>query len=198
MNNLPDEIIREAERLTRLARDATDPNEANAYRETREELLATHGYTARIREDPGGDVLVCYPRDWVQDGTIQFDNITDLERGIERPIARSNTDADWEEVDAHNQAIAAEIESKHGTVHGANARAFADYMGNHHVKRIEAASPTEINAFLTDYFPRNSWPSDAQRHRITESLRLVFDLMDISLSQERRRVLIDHEENSTK
>jgi len=60
----------------------------------------------------------------------------------------------------------------------ANARAFADFMGNHYVRRMETAGQRELRDFLTEYYPRNAWPSDEQREAVYESLRLVFEVAE--------------------
>lgn len=172
---LPDEVVDEAERLTRLAREAVDEAEAAAYRADRDDLLADHDYAARVREDDDGDVLVCYPAAWLADGVIQVEAVEDLSRGVEVPLSGPEDDADWEAVERHNGAVADAVAKRHGEPHGATASALADFASNHYAKRIEAVTAAELREFRTDYFPRNAFPDDDQRAALGESLRLVFE-----------------------
>jgi hypothetical protein len=173
-SGLPGEVVDEAERLTRLAREASERAEAEAYREARSELLAEHGYEARVRED-GRDTLVCYPAEWVVDGTVRPDRVEDVDRGTERPLEGPGAAAEWDTVDEHNREVAAAVAERHGETHGANARALADFASNHYAKPIEDLSGDERAEFLEEYFPRNAFPTDDQRAVVEESLRLVFE-----------------------
>lgn len=170
---LPEETLGEAERLTRAAREAVDPNEAAAHRERRDELLAEHGYTARVRADDDGDVLVCHPDEWLDDGTVRMDRIDDVDAGVEVPLSGGGDAEDWDATEAHNRAVADRVADVHGDVHGRNAHAFADFMGNHHAKPVEAATDAEVTEFLTEYFPRNAWPTADQRAVVEASVELV-------------------------
>jgi hypothetical protein len=207
-DGLPEAVADEAERLTRLARDAetregpesestseTDVasapeggREAAAARDERDELLAEHGYTARERVDEGtrrgseetgggtrGVTLVCYPEEWIDDGTIRFDLIEDTARAVERPLDVPASEADWESVDAHNRRIAEQVGETHGPVHGANATAFAAFMSNHYARPIESATDRMREEFLTEYFPRNAWPTDEQRSLVEESVAVAVE-----------------------
>ncbi len=171
-DTLPESAADEAERLTRLAREATDPDEAEAYRSERDSLLCEHGFAARVREDDDGDTLVCYPSEWLSDGTIQVGAIDDVSRGIEISLSGTDSGDDWEHVDAHNREVAATVAQRHGEPHAATARALADFASNHYAKPIEDLTDGECREFRTEYFPRNAWPSDEQRTRIEESVRL--------------------------
>lgn len=165
---LPEPVAAEAERLTRLARDAVDPGEAAAARDTRESLLGDHDYLARERDD---DVLVLHPTEWVDgEGSVRVELVDDTDRAVEIPLEAPNDDADWDAVDAHNRAIVATVRDHHGDVHGANAAAFADFMGNHYLKPIEEATERMRAEFLAEYFPRNAWPDDEQRSLVEESV----------------------------
>lgn len=165
---LPEPVAEEAERLTRLARDAVDPGEATAARDTRESLLGDHDYLARERDD---DVLVLHPAEWVDDeGSVRVELVDDTDRAVEIPLEAPNDDADWDAVDAHNRAIVATVRERHGDVHGANAAAFADFMGNHYLKPMEEATERMRAEFLAEYFPRNAWPDDEQRSLVEESV----------------------------
>jgi hypothetical protein len=180
----PDAVIDEAERLTRLARDAVDEAEAAAYREAREDALAAYDYTARLREADERTVLVCHPADWLEEGVVRTDRIADVSRGIERQVAGAAPSADWDVVAAHNRDLADAVAAAQGDVHGANAHALADYASNHLAKRIEDLGRAELRKFLTEYFPRNAFPTDDQRARVEESLRLVARVADADLSVE--------------
>jgi hypothetical protein len=175
---LPEDLIAEAERLTRFAREAADDDEADAYRADREARLAEHGFTARVREEDAGEVLVLHPEEWVDGGTVQVDDVEDTDRAIERRLSGPGEAGEFEAVEAHNREVVAEIETQAGQVHAENASAFADFMGNHYVRRVETATGDEINEFLGWYFPRNAFPSEAQREAVEESLRLVFEVTD--------------------
>ena len=171
--DLPERVTTEAERLTRRAREAVEETERAGAVRARDRLLADHGFTARVRREESREVLVLYPAEWVEDGTIQPDRLDDTDRGIERPLSGAG-DEDWETVDAHNRELAAAVERAHGEAHGGNARALADFAGNHYNKRIEALTGEELALFLEEYYPRNVWPTDDQNAVVEESMRLVF------------------------
>jgi len=175
---LPEDLITEAERLTRLARDAVEDAEAEAYRADREEHLAEHDFTARIREEDASEVLVLHPSEWVENGTVQVDRIEDTGRAVERRLSGPGEEGEFEAVDAHNREVVAEIRERAGRVHAENADAFADFMGNHYARRVETATGGEIGEFLEWYFPRNAFPSETQREAVETSLRLVFEVTD--------------------
>ncbi|MDZ7701924.1 MAG: rnhA operon protein [Halobacteriales archaeon] len=178
MAELPEEAVDEAVRLTRLARAAVDRDEAAAYREDRSALLADHGYRARVRDDDGGAVLVCYPGDWATDGVVDPADIEDVDRAVERPLSGAGDPDDWATVESHNRTIAEAVAEAHGPVHGATADAFVDFMGNHYARRVETAGPRECREFLEEYLPRNAWPTEAQLSAARESLRLTFETAD--------------------
>ena len=173
--DLPRERVAEAERLTRLARAAEDDAEAAACRERRDAVLAEHGFRAREREEDAGATLICYPEEWVVDGTVRVDRVEDVDRAIEVSIEGTGDPDDWEAVAAHNRAVADRVREKHGPVHGANASAFATFMSNHYAKPVEEAADAEREEFRTEYFPRNAWPTDEQRAAVERSLSLVVE-----------------------
>lgn len=175
---LPETVIDRVETLTRRIRNAVDGNEREAYRNEREALLAGHAYSARVREGDTGETLVLYPDEWVEDGTVQLDRIEDTDRAVERSVSGPGADVDWETVDNHNREIAARVRKRHGDVHGETAHAFAAFMSNHYAKPIETATPAEREEFRVEYFPRNAWPTDAQRDRVAESVRLTLEAAD--------------------
>ena len=170
--SLPEAVVTRALALTRRMREAVDDDERAAYREERDDLLADHGYAPRVREDGAGETLVLYPEEWVEDGVVQVDRIDDVDRGVERSLSGVGGD-DWAAVETHNRTVAERVAGEHGDAHGANAHAFADFMGNHYCKRVETATPAEREEFLKEYFRRNAWPTDDQRAVVERSLRLV-------------------------
>jgi len=180
MPDLPADIQDEVERLTRLARQAVDEDAAAAYRDQRAALLSEHEYEARIREEDTGDVLVCYPAEWVADGVIQPDKVEDTDRGVEIRLSGPGDPDEWDEVEERNRAVVEAVRDDHGEVHGATARALADFMGNHYAKPIAEATPAELAEFREEYFPRNAWPSDRQRDLLDDSVELAVKKADSS------------------
>ncbi|WP_192498292.1 DUF7108 family protein [Halorussus halophilus] len=172
---IPQETVEEAERLTRLARDAVDDAEAETYLEDRDELVAEHEFAVRVREDDTNDVLVLHPEEWVEDGRIRVERVEDTDRAVEIRLDGPGDPEDWEAVDAHNAEVADRVHEEHGEVHGENARAFADFMSNHYARPVESATSGEVEEFLNEYYPRNAWPSKKQRKAVGESVELVFD-----------------------
>ncbi|SDR10217.1 DUF7108 family protein [Natronobacterium texcoconense] len=173
--SLPDDVVEEAERLTRLERTAVDENEAEAHAKRRDELLSDHEFTARIREDDGDDVLVLHPGEWTEDGVIRTDRIEDTSRAVEIPLEGTEDPDDWDEVDARNREIVAEVREHHGDVHGDNATALADFVGNHYAKPLESVTAEELAEFRMEYYVRNAWPSKEQRDVIDESIELIYE-----------------------
>jgi hypothetical protein len=180
---LPEDVVEEAERLTRLAREATDEDERAAYRADRDERLAEYGFLARVRREDAREVLVCHPEEWVEDGTIRPDRVEDLDRAVEVRLSGAGDPDEWDEVDDHNRALAEEVREEHGSVHGANAEALAEFMSNHYAKRISTATGNELREFLEEYFPRNAWPSEEQRAVVGESVELTFEAADEPLPE---------------
>ena len=174
----PAEVVDEAERLTRLARDAVVEAEIDAYLTNRDELLATHDYTARVREDETRDVLVVHPAEWVEDGTVQPARIDDVDRGIEIPLSGPGEGDDWELIDDHNREIVEDVRDEYGDTHAANVAALADFAGNHYAKPIDSTTEEELREFLEEYFVRNAWPTDEQRDVVEKSVRVAFDVAD--------------------
>ncbi len=175
---LPNDVVSEAERLTHLARDREGTGaetEAEEYRAERERLLAEHEFTSRIREGKERTVLVLHPDDWVEDGTIRVERIEDTDRAVEIPLTGAGDPDDWDEIDEHNRAVVRRVRDEYGDVHGANAEAFADFMGNHYARPVESATSDEVDEFLHEYFPRNAWPTGEQKKIVDKSVELVFD-----------------------
>ncbi|MFB6222516.1 MAG: rnhA operon protein [Haloarcula sp.] len=175
MTDLPTDVTERAERLTRLAREAVDDAEADAYRGERNDLLAEYDYTARIREEKTGEVLVCHPDEWVEEGVIRPDRIDDIDRGVEIQLSGPGDPDVWKEIDEQNRAVVDAVADAHGSVHGANASALADFMGNHYAKLISEATADELREFREEYFSRNAWPTDEQRSVVEQSVRLTVE-----------------------
>ena len=175
--DVPEPVVDRAETLTRRAREAVDPAEREAYLDERDEVVADHDYVARVREDEDDETLVLHPDEWLEDGVVRIDRIEDTDRAVERPLSGAGTaeDDDWEAIEAHNRAVAERVRERHGEAHGANAHAFADFMANHHRKRVEDATSDEREVFLAEYFVRNAWPTDDQRAAVERSLELVME-----------------------
>lgn len=173
---LPSRVIEEVERLTRLIRRESD-KQSRGYRKRRKRLLVEYGYEARVREETEGDVLVCYPAEWLSDGEVVLDRIEDRARAIERPLEGS--DEEWAVVERANQEIVTQVREDYGSVHAANVRALADFLGNHHVVPISGATEAHLREFRTEYYPRNAWPSDDQRAVLDQSLRITFEVAGV-------------------
>lgn len=182
-SELPGDAIEEAERLTRLAREAVDDGEARAHRERRAELLAEYEFTARVRQDDTGETLVLHPAEWVDDEGIRTERIEDVDRAVEISLSGPGEPEEWREVADHNDALAAAVRADHGDVHGDNARAFAEFMSNHYAKPAESATAGELEEFLAEYYPRNAWPSAEQKAVVESSLRHVFDAADARMPE---------------
>lgn len=177
VDELPPETIEEAERLTHLARGAVDDAEAAAYRTRRSELLAEYGFTARVRdEDDGGETLVCHPVEWLDsNGVVDISAIQDTDRAAEVRLSGRGDQGTWADAEAYNRAIVETIRAEAGAVHVENARAFADFMGNHYATTFDDARRVHVREFIDEYYPRNAWPSDEAEAVLETSLRLVFE-----------------------
>ncbi len=171
MSELPQDAVEAAERLTKLARRVGDDSEAEAYRKRRAETLADHNYAARVREED--DTLVLYPEEWLEDGTVVLDRIEDTDRAVEVPLAAASDEGSWEDIEAHNAALVEAVAEEYGELHGKNARAFADFMGNHYLARVDEATDDQLAEFTTEYFPRNAWPDKKQREIVETSLEYL-------------------------
>jgi hypothetical protein len=171
---VPPEVVEEAERLTRLARDAIDEEETAAYLDHRDELVADHDFVARVREEDN-DTLVLYPEEWVEDGTVYPGQIEDVDRGIERPLEGAGSSEQWETIESQNREAARTVAAEHGEVHGQNAHALADFASNHYAKSIASLTREETQEFLREYFPRNAFPSEDQKAVVEESVTLAVE-----------------------
>ena len=173
---LPAEVIETAANLARASRAAGTPERITALEEQREALLDQYGYTSRIREDDDGVTLVCYPDDWVSDGTVDVAGIEDTDAAVELRIAGAGDPDDWQDVADRNRRVAEQVADEHGPVHGANARAFAEFMNNHRAREVATATEEYRTEFREEYFVRNVWPSEAQEAAIEESLELLLQI----------------------
>lgn len=178
--NLPADVIETAETLTRRARGAVDPQEADAYRDRRDDLLADYGFRARVRAEDSRAVLVLHPADWLEDGTVDVDAV-DTDRAIERPLSGAGDPDDWADVEADNRRLARRVADAHGDPHGRTAHALADFAGNHYAKPIGDLTPAELAEFRREYLPRNGWPTEEQLASLVESLRIVSEECDGTL-----------------
>lgn len=177
MPELPAEVVETARAMSRVLRRGTH-DDPERIRRRRDELLSTYGYAARVRESDAGPVLVCYPESWIEDGTLQLENLESTDNAVERLLNTSVEDGDWAAIADHNRAVAARVRDRFGRVHGANAEAFGTYMANHHGATVESATAEHVETFLEEYFPRNAWPSEAQRNAVEASIRHLFDTVD--------------------
>lgn len=180
---------RTVERARQLAREEWHAQAERAIqcRHERARLLHEHGYTSRIRTDESGATLVCYPREWVVDGSVDPDRIEDLDRAIEQSIAGPGDPDEWEDIAVQNRAVANRVHDVHGPVHGSNAEALATYMSNHHAKLIAEATQPELEQFRTEYYPRNVWPTDRERAALEESIDLTRELATPDAPEEESR-----------
>lgn len=175
MPDLPTPVVETAKALTRAARRGTHPDE-EALRERRADLLGTYGYTARVREDDAGPVLVCHPAAWLEDGVFQPEAMDSTADAVERPLRETAVGDSWAAIDAHNREIAQAVATRYGEPHGETATAFAVYMANHHADPIEAATAAQVRDFLEEYFPRNAWPSETAAAAVETSIERCFEV----------------------
>jgi hypothetical protein len=173
MPDLPDSVIETARAMTRAARRGTHA-EPSALRSRRDDLLGSYGYSARLREDENGPVLVCYPESWLQNGVFQPEELESTANAVQEPLFSAPAVDGWDAIQAHNTELATTVKREFGDTHGANAEAFGTYMANHHKARIEAATATAVTHFLSVYYPRNVWPSPAQAAVVESSLEKLF------------------------
>ncbi len=169
--DVPVEVVDEAERLTRLARETENAAEAERYRERRDELVTRYGYTPRLRE--ADDTLVLYPDEWTESGTVRMDRVDDTDRAVEVSLSGPGDADRYREIAAYNDAVVDAVTERHGDVHAANARRFATFMSNHYVRPVGDATPEMRSEFREEYFRRNAWPTDDERAALEESLSVV-------------------------
>lgn len=178
MADLPQAILDRAVRLARDERAADSPDGAERFSTRRGTLLDRYGYASRIREEESRAVLVCYPQEWLEGGTIVPGTIDDLSRAIEIPLSGPGDPDDWDALAEENARIAVAVEAKYGSDHGANVAAFATFMSNHRARSIATATPEDIEEFLEEYYIRNVWPSEDARAVVEASLAYAQDIAD--------------------
>ncbi len=175
--DIPADAVAEAERLTRLAREATDPAAARSYRDRRDALADVHDYTPRLREED--DTLVLYPSEWVEGGTVRFERIEDTDRAVEVSLSGPGDADRYREVAAYNDVVAEAVaETVETEAHAENARRFATFMSNHYVRPVDEATPETRAEFREEYLPRNGWPSDDQLAVVEKSLAVIAEVAD--------------------
>ena len=166
--DVPVDVVDEAERLTRLAREAADPDAAAHYRERRDELVTDYEYTPRLREED--DTLVLYPDEWMESGTVRMDRIEETDRAVEVSLSGPGDADRYQAVAAYNDAVVEAVADRAADVHAATARTFAAFMSNHYVRPVDDATPAMREEFREEFLPRNGWPTDEQLAVVTESL----------------------------
>ncbi|MFW5917563.1 MAG: DUF7108 domain-containing protein [Halorubrum sp.] len=169
--DVPVEVVDEAERLTRLARETEDSEAAAFYRERRDGLVADHDYVPRLREED--DTLVLYPDEWMDDGTVRLDRIETTERAVEVSLSGPGDADRYREIAAYNDAVAEAVAETSDDVHADTAERFAAFMSNHYVRAVDDATPDMRAEFREEYLPRNGWPTDEQLAAVDESLSVI-------------------------
>ncbi|WP_435074768.1 DUF7108 domain-containing protein [Halorubrum sp. HHNYT27] len=169
--DVPVEVVDEAERLTRLAQRTEDDAAAAFYRERRDDVVAGHDYVPRLREDD--DTLVLYPDEWMEDGTVQLDQIETTDRAVEVSLSGPGDADRYREIAAYNEAVADAVADAHAEVHADTARSFAAFMSNHYVRAVDDATLEVREEFREEYLPRNGWPTDEQLAVVEESLSVI-------------------------
>jgi len=172
---VPAPVVDDAERLTHLAREAVDDDEAAAYRTDRDARLDAHDFTARVREDDSGETLVLHPQEWVDDGTIRPGRVDDTDRAIELSLSGSDDPDDWQAVDDHNRDLVARVRDAHDDEYAAVVDVLADFASNHYAKPIDDLSAAELREFEGEYVTRNAWLDDDALAVLEESVRYAFD-----------------------
>ncbi|ELZ50821.1 hypothetical protein C464_01826 [Halorubrum coriense DSM 10284] len=176
--DVPVEAVDEAERLTRLAREAesAEPTPeieaaADQYRERRDALATEYGYTVRVRDED--DTLVLYPDEWMDHGTVQLDRVEDTGRAVEVSLSGPGDADRYREVAAYNEAVAEAVAEREADVHARTAETFAAFMSNHYVRPVDDATPAMRAEFREEYLVRNGWPTDEQLAAVDESLSMI-------------------------
>lgn len=164
--NVDDEVVDRLTELTQRLRATTDERRAEIDRQ-RQRLLEANDLRSHVREENEG-VLVLYPEGWSDvGGTVDPSRVSGPDEAVEIPLDASGDEKDWEAIEEHNHQIASAVKARYGPVHGATASALATYLSNHHLRRIEDATESELAVFREDYFVRNAWP-DAEQQALLE------------------------------
>jgi len=173
------EAAREAEATREAEAAQPTPNieEAAAfYRKRRDELAAEHGYVPRVREED--DTLVLYPDEWMDGDTVRVDRIEDTDRAVEVSLSGPGDAGRYRAVAAYNDAVAEAVAEREAAVHARTAEAFAAFMSNHYVRRVDEAGPETRAEFREEYLVRNGWPTDEQLAVVEESLSVIESVAD--------------------
>lgn len=181
MDRPPTAVVDRALALTRRLRGASGADRERLA-QRRDRLLASVGYRCRVREDERGATLVCYPAEWLEDGTVDMDAIEDVSRGIERSLEGPTGPEDWDAIEADNRSVVRAVRDRYGHDHAANATAFADFMSNHYGRTIATATERHHREFLEEYYPRNVWPSNHQQTLVERSLELTIAVAEEMVS----------------
>lgn len=172
---LDDGPARRARDVGRDAAEGSDPSsdrtDVQEIRRERDAIAERHGYGVRLRD--ADDVLVCYPLDWLDDGTVDLDSVEDLDRAVEVSLGGGSDDV--ADVRDANDAVVEPVLEEADDAVGYDAAAFAEYCENHHRARLGEVSRTQVERFLEEYYPRNVWPPDGAEDRVEEALRRVLD-----------------------
>lgn len=171
-DSIPDSVVDKAVSLTHRSRREDD----SSFKDKRDEILSEHNYNARVRDED--DVLVLYPTDWLDENrNVHPEHVESFDKAVEIPLSGSRDDANWEEVEKVNSEVVKTIREKYGDTHGDNAREFADFMGNHRLKKIPNTTEQDKEEFLEHYFQRNVWATDEQESVVEESLQIITDVI---------------------
>lgn len=168
VNSLPDDVIDKVVYMTKRSRDES------SLVDKRDEILRQYDYRARVRDED--DVLILYPEDWINENkNVDPKDIESIDSAFEIPLSGSRDNADWDEVERINSNIVDSIREEHGEIHGDNTREFADFMGNHKLKKIPNMTEEDKMEFLEYYFPRNVWATDEQESSVEQSMDIIAD-----------------------
>ncbi len=157
--------------MTRLAREVVDDAEADAYRTERDEILAEYDYTARIRNDETGDVLVCHPVEWVDDGVIRPERVDDIDRGVEIRLSAPATRTSGQR-SRWNRAVVDAVTV--AQVRHTRTRSCSLIQGitTRNRSRRRRRRNSGVSRRLC---PRNAWPTAEQRSVLDQSIRLTVE-----------------------
>jgi len=172
---LPDAVVDDAERLTRLARQAADESERKAYRADRDETLAAHDYTARVRDED--DTLVLYPDEWLDGDTVELDRIDDTDRAVEIPLWAAATTRGplLRPTTPRLSRLSARLTGRFTRPTPGRLRiSWATItVDESRLRRLTISSE-----FREEYYPRNVWADADQQAAVDASLEYLFAVAD--------------------
>ena len=144
--DVPAEAVDEAERLTRLAREAesAEPTPeieaaADQYRERRDALAAEYGYTVRVRDED--DTLVLYPDEWMDPRTVRLDRVAATAPALHVSPSGPRAADRYRDVAPSTAALADPVPAREAAFHARTAATFAAFMSNPSVRPRDAAPP---------------------------------------------------------